>query len=146
MEENGDQKDGMRVDEKVDELAMVGDRNRTDGSEDKDEDGKGETCDVNHSGGGKSDSIVSRSEEKDGDQQTEGVVAAGTGSGDADRPSGAVSGEADRPTGTASTMSAPQQGENEEGDDGTGGTEEEDGGYEIDVPGEKFVWYCIRNR
>jgi hypothetical protein len=137
MEENGDQRDGMRMDEKVDELAKdVGDRKRTDGSEDSGEDGKGNTCAMNHSGGDKSDSIASRSEEKDGHQQTDDVVAAGTGSGDAGRPSGAVSGEADRPAGTASTMSAPQQGENGEGDDGAG--EEDDGGsgYEIDVPGE----------
>eukprot|EP00890_Picochlorum_soloecismus_P006377 jgi/Picsp_1/6740/NSC_04081-R1_ubiquitin carboxyl-terminal hydrolase 24 len=140
MEENEDQRDGTWVDEKVDEMAKHGDRERTDGSEeDKGEDVRGETCATKDSGGG-GKSIANRSEEKEGREQTDGVVATGTGSGDADaedRPTSAVSGDAgDRPTGTASTTSAPQQGENGDGDDGTVGEEDAGSGhgYGIDVP------------
>ena len=152
MEENDDQRDGMRVEEKVDEMAKHGDRKRTEGSEEDKE--KGETGAMKDSSRGKS--VSNRSEEKEGTsdddghpQQADGVVGAGTGngeadgptgvvSGEADGPTGVVSGEADGPTGTASTMSAPQQGEHGD-DDGTVGEEDTGSGYEIDFPGERCV-------
>ena len=141
MEENDDQRDGMRVEEKVDEMAKHGDRKRTEGSEEDKE--KGETGAMKDSSRGKS--VSNRSEEKEGSsdddghpQQADGVVGAGTGNGEADGPTGVVSGEADGPTGTASTMSAPQQGEHGD-DDGTVGEEDTGSGYEIDFPGERCV-------